>query len=116
MKHSKIDSYRFGNITIDGQTYNKDVIIFPDRVMSNWWREQGHSLSMNDLQEVIDAQPKVLIVGTGTFGRMKIPTETLAELQASGVEVIAAKTEKACQFYNQRKDDSGVIAALHLTC
>jgi hypothetical protein len=111
-----IESYRFGKIVIDGETYPKDVIIFPEGVKPNWWREQGHSLSMNDLKDVIAAQPKMLILGTGTFGRMQIPAETLSQIEEAGIEVCAEKTEKACQIYNQRKDEGNVIAALHLTC
>jgi len=116
MNSPKIEAYRFGKITIDGMSYNKDVIIFPDQVMPNWWRQEGHSLSLVDLQDVLTARPKVLIVGTGTFGRMQTPEETLAELQSRGIEVITEKTEKACQIYNQRRSENTVIAALHLTC
>ena len=116
MDTPRIESYRFGKIVVDGEMYQKDLIIFPEGVTPNWWREQGHSLSMNDLEKVLAAQPKTLIVGTGSFRRMQIPTETLAGIKAAGIEVIAHKTEKACQIYNQRKDEGGVIAALHLTC
>jgi hypothetical protein len=116
MNYPKIEAYRFGKITIDGKSYNKDVIIFPDQVMPNWWRQEGHSLSLADLQDVLTAKPKVFIVGTGTFGRMQTPKDTLAELQSHGIEVITEKTEKACQIYNQRRSEGAVIAALHLTC
>ena len=116
MDTPKIESYRFGKIVIDGESYQKDVIIFPEGVQPNWWRAQGHSLCMEDLKDVLAAQPKTLILGTGTFGRMNIPTETLAGIEAVGIQVLAHKTEKACKIYNQRKDDGGVIAALHLTC
>ena len=40
----RIDRYAFGNIVIDGKAYTKDVIIFPDRVYSPWWRKDGHFL------------------------------------------------------------------------
>ena len=116
MSNLKIESYRFGKIIIAGKTYQKDIIIFPDRVHSNWWREQGHSLSMKDLEDVIAAQPKTLIVGTGTFGRMQIPADTLTQIEEAGIKMIAHKTEKACQVYNQCQEKGDVIAALHLTC
>jgi hypothetical protein len=116
MSIPKIESYRFGRIVIDGETYQKDVIIFPEGVQPNWWREQGHSLSLDDLKDVLAARPKTLILGTGTFGRMQIPAETLTKIKAAGIEVVAHKTEKACQVYNERKDEGNVIAAFHLTC
>jgi len=116
MDTPKIEFYHFGKIVINGETYQKDVIISPQGVQSNWWREQGHSLCMEDLKEVLAVHPKTLILGTGTFGRMQIPDQTLAEIKAMGIEVIEEKTEKACQIYNQRKDERSVVAALHLTC
>ncbi len=33
-----IDSYSFGSMTVDGTGYGHDLIVFPDRVMSGWWR------------------------------------------------------------------------------
>ncbi|OQY18037.1 MAG: hypothetical protein B6I35_13630 [Anaerolineaceae bacterium 4572_32.2] len=49
MSTSQIESYRFGRIIIDGQTHSKDVIILPDRVIENWWRQEGHALHLDDL-------------------------------------------------------------------
>ena len=39
-----IDSYSFGEITVDGTGYRSDVILFPQRVVADWWRESGHRL------------------------------------------------------------------------
>ena len=115
-KYPKIESYQFGEIVIDGITYQKDVIIFPDHIVANWRREQGHSLNMIDLQKVIANKPDILIIGTGKFGRMQIPPETLAKLEEIYIEVIPLKSEQACEVYYQRKSDGRVIAAIHLTC
>ena len=68
----KVEQYSFGNITIDGQTYTYDVIIYPERVDSSWWRKQGHNLQIEDLAGVIKAEPGVVIIGTGFFGVMKV--------------------------------------------
>ena len=35
----QIESYSFGEVVIDGKRYRSDVIVFPDRVKPNWWRE-----------------------------------------------------------------------------
>jgi hypothetical protein len=111
-----IDEFRFGKITINGMTYQKDLIIFPDHIMTNWWRETGHSLVMNDLREVIAFQPQLLIIGIGVFGRMTIPKDTYESLYSKGIEVVAYKTEAACKIYNQRQGEGCIVAALHLTC
>jgi hypothetical protein len=31
-----IESYSFGKITIDGELFTSDVILYPDRIDSNW--------------------------------------------------------------------------------
>lgn len=111
-----IDSYSFGNIAIDGKTYNQDVIIYPDHVEGSWWRKEGHSLLIEDLQDVIKSNPDVLIVGTGNSGLMKVPSHTKDHLEALGMKLIAQPTEQACRSYNGICKSQKVIAALHLTC
>lgn len=116
MSRYTIDDYRFGKIIINGQLYKKDLIIFSDRILPNWWREHGHSLSMADLNEIIAVKPKVLIIGTGMYGRIKIQDEIIQILESLDIEIIAVRTGKACQIYNQKKAENEVVAALHLTC
>lgn len=112
-----IEKYSFGSITIDGKEFTKDVIIFPDRVFSPWWREEGHSLSLEDLKEVIDAKPSLLIIGTGAYGIMNVPGETLQKLKEKNIETVSAKTEEAVRLYNKSiQKDKNTIACLHLTC
>jgi hypothetical protein len=41
---ARIDHYEFGRIIIDGREETKDLIILPDRVVRNWWRQEGHAL------------------------------------------------------------------------
>ena len=111
-----IDSYRFGRIEIDGQVYTRDVIILPDRVIANWWREEGHTLMPSDLEAVLDAAPATLIVGQGAFGRMRVTDETRTRLKEAGIELLAAPTREACERYGQLRERGDVAAALHLTC
>lgn len=116
MAAPKIDSFQFGRIAIDGQHYTKDLIIFPDRVLSNWWREQGHSLSIVDLQAVLATPPQVLIIGTGVHGQMKVPTQTIAHLSQNNIQIISLKSEAACQHYNEIRSTHQVVLAIHLAC
>jgi hypothetical protein len=113
----KIEKYSFGSITIEGKEYKKDVIIFPDKVLSPWWREEGHSLSLKDLREATKTSPALLIIGTGAYGEMNIPEETLQRLKEKNIETISAKTEEAVKIYNEKlTENKTTIACLHLTC
>mgnify|MGYP001046035465 CR=1 FL=1 len=112
----RIESYRFGQIVVDGRRYTSDLIIFPDRVQPDWWREEGHSLSQADIWEVFADPPEVLVIGLGAMGCMRVPEETLAALQKAGIEVMALPTQRACEAYNELAGSKKVVAALHLTC
>ena len=112
----KIEHYSFGKITVDGQTYTSDVIIYPDKVNPSWWRKEGHNLHVDDLKDVVEAGPEVLVVGTGYFGVMKVPRETISYLEAKGISVHAERSGKAVERFNKLQGDKKVIAALHLTC
>ena len=113
----EIEKYSFGSITINGKEYNKDVIIFKDKVFSPWWREEGHNLSVKDLHKAIEEKPSSIIIGTGADGVMKVPGETLEELEKKNIEPIVTKTGKAVKIYNEKiRKDEDVIACLHLTC
>lgn len=111
-----IDGYTFGRITIDGQTYTNDVIIFPDHVKDSWWRDEGHSLSIPDLADVLEAQPDLLVIGQGNSGRMSVPERVINELEEHGIQVQAEHTGSACETYNELRAQKNVVAALHLTC
>jgi hypothetical protein len=111
----RIEEYSFGHIVIDGDEYDKDVIILPDRVVSNWWRRDGHALVMEDLQAVLPELQKGLVIGSGAYGRMKPDPETIELLEASGLAVEILNTEEATRRYNEL-DPGSTAAALHLTC
>jgi len=112
-----IENYSFGQILIDGKKYNSDLIIFDDHIYDSWWRREGHNLHIDDIQEIINKKPEVLIVGTGYYGLMKVPEELIKYVNSSGIEkVIVKKTKDACDEYNTLYKKKKVIAAFHLTC
>ena len=112
-----IDSYRFGEIVIDGTSYSSDCLIVSDSVEANWWRKQGHMLAPEDLLPVTAAKPSVLVVGCGASGMMKVSEETRQALQQQNIELIALDTGEAVARFNElARERQDVAAALHLTC
>jgi len=111
-----IEKYQFGSIRVGGKDYAKDLIILPDRVVSGWRRQQGHSLQPKDLAEVLEAEPELLVVGSGCLGRLSIPPSTRAQLRASGIEIIVERSGPACRTYNALRLTRRVAAAIHLAC
>lgn len=111
-----IEDYSFGKIIINGKTFTKDLIIFPERIEPSWWRKEGHLLQIEDLEDVIKEKPELLIIGTGYYGVMRVPEEVVNALKKQGIEVIIKKTAEAVEIYNKRDRTKKTIICLHLTC
>jgi hypothetical protein len=117
MADMHIDSYEFGRIVIDGVAYNNDCLILGGGVRPNWWRKQGHVLSIEDVQPIIEAKPQVLIIGTGASGMMKVPAEIQKLLTEHKIEIEMLSTARAVERFNElSQSEANVAAALHLTC
>jgi hypothetical protein len=112
---ARIEAYRFGHVVVDGEEQTRDVIVLPDRTVTNWWRARGHELTLADLADVLEELPEILVVGTGAYGRMRPYPETLEQLRQRGIEVEALPTGDAIRRYGEL-DPRRVAAALPLTC
>jgi len=112
-----IEKYDFGRIKVSGKTYFRDIIIFPNEILPNWWRKEGHNLCMEDLEEIIKRKPDILVIGNGYSGVMRVPRDVVEELEKMGIRVIVKNTREAVKEYNRlAQEGKNVAAALHLTC
>ena len=89
-----IGSHKFGKIVVDGRQYDSDVVIYDDRVKEDWRRKTGHTLHIDDIAEVLAEKPSILIVGTGTFGRIKVPLSLSPDPLKKPVNCIMSITRK----------------------
>jgi hypothetical protein len=110
-----LEQYSFGRLLVDGREHTHDVIVLPDRVLSNWWRREGHRLQIGDLEEVLEQLPERLIVGCGAHGQLQPDAAALATLAQRGVQVEVLRTGDAVRRYGEL-DERATAAALHLTC
>ncbi len=114
MSSNFIEDFSFGKIVIDGERYTDDIILIDKEIRSGWWRNRAHTVSKNDLAPVIDFEPELLIIGTGSSGRMDVPTSLYGELK---FKIESYPTNKACKRYNELiKKEMKLAGAFHLTC
>jgi hypothetical protein len=111
----RVRDYGFGHLVVDGREETRDVIVLPHRVVSNWWRKEGHWLVLEDLEDVLDELPERLIVGTGASSQMRPDPSTLDHLRERGVQVECLPTDRAVVRFGEL-DPARTAAALHLTC
>jgi hypothetical protein len=110
-----VTDYRFGHVVVDGEEHTRDLIVLPTRVVGNWWRREGHSLFLEDLEDVADELPAHLLVGCGASSQMRPDPETVEALRGRGIEVEVLPTAEAVRRYGEL-DPMRAAAALHLTC
>ena len=118
-----INLYQFGKIIINNKEYFNDVIIYPDidsgniKVLSPFWRREGHYLDMSDVpDEILSIKIDVVVVGTGYSGLMKVSEKFKNYFKNKGVEVVIENSKKAWKIYNKLEKDKKVMAIFHLTC
>ena len=113
----RIDTYRFGEMVVEGVTYHNDIIVFPQYVLDSWWRKKGHEVHFEDLGEIWKQKDtEVLVIGKGEPGYMDINLETKKVLESRGVEVVVLPTKQAWKAYNTLRETRTVVGAFHLTC
>ena len=115
----RIEAYDFGSITVDGRTFTNDLKIVRGDIIADWWRIEGHRLQAADIDDVLKARPRVLVVGTGDPGMMKVSGEVRTSLAELGIELVEHPTRRACEEFNNlvaAGDPATVAFAAHLTC
>ena len=112
----------FGLIEIDGQRYDRDVVVERGRVGK---RHKKASQPLRDryghtplsLLEPIPWACRRLIVGTGAEGALPIDDAVFEEADRRGVELVALPTEEACEHLSAPETDLATTnAILHVTC
>lgn len=112
-----IHHFGFGWMIIDGRRYTSDLIIYPDgRIVDLWVRMSGHTLSRQDIAELIENKPDVIIAGTGVSGLVIPEKELESLLSKKGIVFIPAPNQKAVELFNQLSSKKSVGACFHLTC
>ncbi|MBN2526100.1 MAG: Mth938-like domain-containing protein [Deltaproteobacteria bacterium] len=114
--HYTLQDYSFGSVTINGQRHTTDLIICGNNVVSNWQREQGHSLVPDDIALHLPEGTRVLVIGCGAHGMLKVPQKTIDWCRTKNITLIAEPTAIACKTYNTMAHQGNIVAGLHLTC
>ena len=112
-----ITEFSFGTIVVDGQICNNDIKIVQGRLISNWWRRSGHSVEVEDVQDVLDANPQILVIGKGQPGYMRTTDSLRGHLQENNIKLIEESTTDAVKIFNRLLGDGKRVAGgFHVGC
>ncbi|WP_457549177.1 Mth938-like domain-containing protein [Archaeoglobus sp.] len=112
----KVERYDFGLIKLDGQEFKHDVIVYGDFV-KKWWREEGHRVQVEDVEDILKLRPEIVVIGTGYYGVVKVDRDVIEKLKNEGIDVICEESREAVETYNRLLEEGKKVAlAIHLTC
>jgi hypothetical protein len=117
----KIERTTFGTITIDGKTYEHDVIIRLSgevakrkKKLSKKYYGTSHVLSKDEAKFVFENGCEQLILGSGQMGNVQLSPEAEAYFAEKGCMVLLQPTPKAIRTFNNSHAQK--IGLFHVTC
>jgi len=112
-----ITDFSFGRIVANGQTCSNDIKMVQGALVSDWWRKSGHTVEIADVQDALDTELEILVIGMGQPGYMKITDSLRKHLAERNVKLIEEPTPKAIETYNRLyKEGRRVAGGFHVGC
>ena len=112
-----IEQYSFGNIVVNSVRYTNDMKIVQGKVVPEWWRKRGHSVDVDDIQDVLKSGPDIVVLGKGLPGLMKATRALRDFFKDHNIKLIEERTTKAVKTFNRLfKEGQNIGAGFHLTC
>ena len=112
-----ITEFSFGKIVVNGKTYKNDIKIVDGQVISEWWRKRGHRVEVEDITDILESEPAVVVIGKGSPGLLKSTASLRDYLAANQIELIEKKTSVAIGVFNGLLQQGRKVAAgFHISC
>ena len=116
----KVDSFSFGAIVIGGKKYGCAILLFPDgsvrKRKSGLEKFGSHTIKKRDIQQLIEATPDVLVIGTGTDAKARLEANAGLHAKESKVELMVLPSSAAIHALNELVGEGKRVAALiHIT-
>lgn len=114
----RIEAFAFGRITIDGVTYEHDVVIDHGHVRK---RNKKPSKKFKDdfehtplsVEEDIPWRCERLVIGTGAYGNLPVMDDVKKEAERRRIDLAIMPTSEAVKALGKAKRTNAI---LHVTC
>jgi len=117
----KIDKTSFGSITIEGETFEHDIIIRLNgdvekrkKKLSKKYYGSSHKISLEEAEYVYDKGAEKLLIGSGQTGMVILSDEASEFFNTKRCEVELKPTASAIKRWNE--EEGSVIGLFHITC
>ncbi|OKO74932.1 MTH938/NDUFAF3 family protein [Bradyrhizobium sp. AS23.2] len=117
----KIDGTVFGAITIDGKTYEHDVVVRLSgevvkrkKKLSKRLYGTSHVLSEDEAKFLFEKGCDQVVIGSGQMDHVRLSPEAEAYFEKKGCKVLLEPTPEAIQTFNRSREKR--IGLFHVTC
>ena len=117
----KIEGTAFGEITIDGKTYDHDVVvrlsgevIKRKKKLSKRLYGTSHVLSEEEARFLFEKGCDQLVIGSGQMGNVQLSPQADAYFAKKHCKVLLRPTPEAIRLFNRSKGKK--IGLFHVTC
>ena len=111
----EVDASKWGELKINGKSYFSDMYVYWDDKTEA--RKKSHLFDINEFVKLLQKDPKIIVIGIGHEGTVKIPDEVIQMAEDKNIELFVEKTPQAAEVFNAfAKEGKRVIAVLHTTC
>jgi hypothetical protein len=116
-----IERTAFGSITVDGKTYEHDVIIRLSgeiikrkKKLSKKYYGTSHVISKDEAEFLFEKGCEQLVLGSGQMGNVHLSPEAEAYFAKKGCKVLLQPTPEAIGVFNRSKAKK--VGLFHVTC
>jgi hypothetical protein len=112
-----ITDFSFGRIVVEGRTCSSDIKIVLGKLVTDWWRRSGHSVEMDDVQDILASDPEILVIGRGQPGFMRVSKSLKQRLERNNIQLIEEPTSEAVRTFNSYYSEGKKVAGgFHVSC
>lgn len=116
-----VESTRFGCITINGQDYEKDIVIRSDgtiekrnKKLSKEQYGTSHTVSQAEAAHIFGKGAEKVIIGSGQYGVLELSSQAWRYFRDKGCDVKLLPTPDAVEEWNDAHGN--VVSMFHITC
>ena len=105
-----ISGYGLDYVAVNGQRYERSLIVMPDRVIEDWGATNFAALAQAHFVTLAELRPEILLLGTGAA--LRFPEMRLTQaLSAARIGLEVMDTHAACRTYNILLSEGRQVAA-----
>ena len=105
-----ISGYGPGYVAVNGQRFERSLIVTPDRIVTDWPATGFAALAPEHLAALVALGPEIVLLGTGPALRFPRP-ELTRPLAEAGIGLEVMDLQAACRTFNILVVESRHVAA-----